>query len=107
MSERTIEAAMPWLFVAAMIALWQLVAMAFALPAFVLPRPVAVAEALGKWTSPILTNAGHTLLSTLLGFVLAVAMGTVLGVAIGASRLIYRGLYPVLIGFNSVGQVAV
>ncbi len=107
MSERTIEAAMPWLFVAAMIALWQLFAMAFALPSFVLPRPLAVVEAMAKWTGPILTNAGHTLVSTLLGFVLAVAMGTVLGVAIGASRLIYRGLYPVLIGFNSVPKVAV
>jgi NitT/TauT family transport system permease protein len=107
MSERTIEAAMPWLFVAVMIALWQLFAMAFALPSFVLPRPFAVVEALAKWTGPILTNAGHTLVSTLLGFVLAVVMGTVLGVAIGASRLIYRGLYPVLIGFNSVPKVAV
>jgi len=28
-------------------------------------------------------------------------------VAIGSSRLVYAGLYPVLIGFNSVPKVAV
>ena len=34
-------------------------------------------------------------------------LGVVLGVAIGSSRLIYRGLYPVLVGFNSIPKVAV
>jgi len=33
--------------------------------------------------------------------------GVLLGLAIGSSRLIYRGLYPVLVGFNSIPKVAV
>ena len=41
------------------------------------------------------------------GFALAVAFGIVLGIIVGWSRTIYRGLYPVMIGFNSIPKVAV
>ena len=41
------------------------------------------------------------------GFALAVAFGIVLGLIVGWSRTIYRGLYPVMIGFNSIPKVAV
>ena len=44
--------------------------------------------------------------TTLIGFGLAVAFGMALGVAIGASKLVYKALYPLLIGFNSVPEVA-
>jgi NitT/TauT family transport system permease protein len=52
-------------------------------------------------------NSWDTLVRTIIGFALAVVLGGLLGIAIGSSRLIYRGLYPVLIGFNSVPKVAV
>ena len=41
------------------------------------------------------------------GFALAVAFGIVLGLIVGWSRTIYRGLYPVMIGFNCIPKVAV
>jgi NitT/TauT family transport system permease protein len=41
------------------------------------------------------------------GFALAVMFGIVLGLIVGWSRTIYRGLYPVMIGFNSIPKVAV
>jgi NitT/TauT family transport system permease protein len=106
-STRTLENAMPWCFVIGLLLLWQAVCVVFAVPAFLLPSPWAVAEAMRQWTGPILQNAGFTLLSTLAGFVLAVVLGVALGVGIGSSRLIYRGLYPVLVAFNSVPKVAV
>ena len=98
---------MPWLFVGGTLVIWQAACSLFEIPPFLLPSPQAIAAAMLKWWSPILTNAGHTLLSTLLGFGLAMLLGVVLGVGIGASRLIYRGLYPVLVAFNSVPKVAV
>ncbi len=98
---------MPWLFVGSTLLLWQGACAAFKIPPFLLPSPLAIAEAMHKWASPILTNAGYTLISTLLGFGLAMVLGVALGVGIGASRLIYRGLYPVLVAFNSVPKVAV
>jgi NitT/TauT family transport system permease protein len=101
------ETLLPVVFVVGMILLWQLVCVAFKLPNFVLPGPVAVIEALHKWGGPIMQNALFTLLSTLCGLAIAIVLGGLLGVAIGSSKLIYRGMYPVLIAFNSIPKVAV
>ena len=52
-------------------------------------------------------NSLVTLWTTVAGFALAVVFGVVLGMVVGWSRAIYRGLYPVMIGFNSIPKVAV
>ena len=52
-------------------------------------------------------NSLQTLMTTLLGFGLAIVFGLVLGVAIGWSKLIYGALCPVMIAFNAVPKVAV
>lgn len=106
MTER-IEAAMPWLFVAVLLFVWELACVGLQLPSFILPRPSVVAASLYQYAGPILDNAWATLIRTLLGFVIAVVLGVLLGLAIGSSRIIYRGLYPVLVGFNSIPKVAV
>lgn len=98
---------MPWLFVITLLVVWQGACVLFSIPPFLLPSPAAIVESSIKWTGPILENAGYTLLSTLAGFLLAVVLGVMLGVGIGSSRLIYKGLYPVLIAFNSIPKVAV
>jgi NitT/TauT family transport system permease protein len=54
-----------------------------------------------------MANAAQTLFTTLLGFAIAVGFGLLLGLIVGASRTIYDGLYPVMIGFNSIPKVAV
>ena len=102
-----LESAMPWLFVAALLLVWQLACVGFSIPNFILPRPSVVAQAFVTQFNPIMENSWDTLLRTIVGFVLAVVLGALLGIAIGSSRLVYRGLYPVLIGFNSVPKVAV
>ena len=102
-----LEFAMPWLFVAGLLLVWQLACVGFSIPNFILPRPSVVAQAFVTQFNPIMENSWDTLVRTVTGFVLAVVLGALLGIAIGSSRLIYRGLYPVLIGFNSVPKVAV
>jgi NitT/TauT family transport system permease protein len=102
-----LEAAMPWLFVAGLLLIWQLACVGFSIPNFLLPRPSVVAQAFVTQFNPIMENSWDTLVRTIIGFVLAVVLGALLGIAIGSSRLVYRGLYPVLIGFNSVPKVAV
>jgi NitT/TauT family transport system permease protein len=106
MNER-LEAAMPWLFVGGFLLVWELACVVLQVPAFVLPRPTVVAAALRNQLGPILDNSWTTFVRTLFGFAIAVALGLLLGLTIGSSRLIYRGLYPVLIGFNSIPKVAV
>ena len=102
-----LESAMPWLFVVGLLLIWQLTCVGFNIPNFLLPRPSVVVQAFVTQFNPIMENSWDTLVRTVIGFILAVILGAVLGIAIGSSRLIYRGLYPVLIGFNSVPKVAV
>jgi NitT/TauT family transport system permease protein len=106
MNER-LETAMPWLFVLGSVVIWELACIALQIPSFVLPRPSLVVTALYDRFGPIIDNSWTTLVRTLIGFAIAVVLGGLLGVAIGSSRLIYRGLYPVLVGFNSIPKVAV
>jgi NitT/TauT family transport system permease protein len=102
-----LESVIPWLFVVGLLLVWQLICAGFGIPSFLLPRPSVVVQALVAQFGPIMENSLDTLVRTIIGFLLAVVLGALLGIAIGSSRLIYRGLYPVLIGFNSVPKVAV
>src|SRR5204863_6862491 len=68
--------------------------------------PSAVAAAMVQYDAVIIDNAGWTLLTTLIGFGFAIVCGVLLGLAIGASALVYSGIYPVLVGFNSIPKVA-
>ncbi|MBR0648917.1 ABC transporter permease [Roseomonas terrae] len=104
---RRLEAALPWLVTAWMFLLWEAAVRLFGIEPFILPAPSAIAESMIKWWQPLLTNSWATLLTTFVGFAMAVVFGLLLGVAIGSSVLVYRGLYPLLIAFNSVPKVAV
>ena len=104
---RRLQKLLPWLIILASFLVWEGVVRAMQIPAFVLPAPSAIAESMVKWWWPLLDNAWQTLLTTLVGFALAIVFGLALGVAIGSSTLLYHGLYPLLIGFNSVPKVAV
>jgi NitT/TauT family transport system permease protein len=103
----TLEKLSPWLFTIGLFVLWELACRIFNVDTFVLPAPSQIFEAAGRYWSPLLKNSFVTLWTTLAGFALAVAFGIVLGIVVGWSRAIYRGLYPVMIGFNSIPKVAV
>jgi len=107
LSPRAQAAIMPWLVVAGLFLLWELLVVAARLPPFVLPAPTTVFAALAEFSGPIAHHALHTLGTTLAGFALSVAGGVALGVAVGSSAAAYRALFPVLIGFNSIPRVAI
>lgn len=98
---------LPWSITLGFFVLWQLLCMVLKIDRFVLPAPTEVAVSLYTYTGPIMVNAMQTLMSTLVGFAIAVAFGLVLGIVVGASRTVYDGLYPVMIGFNSIPKVAI
>jgi NitT/TauT family transport system permease protein len=97
----------PTAFVVAMLVLWEAVCRAFNVPLAILPAPSEVFGALWQYRKPILDNSWVTLWTTLAGFGIATAFGLALGIVVGWHRAIYDGIYPVLIGFNSVPKVAV
>jgi NitT/TauT family transport system permease protein len=105
--EFAIKVLSPAAFVVAMFAAWELVCVVFSVPLTILPAPSDVFSALWQYRAPIASNSVVTLWTTLLGFLIATVFGLLLGIGIGWHRAIYAGIYPVLVGFNSVPKVAV
>lgn len=107
MNSEFLGRAMPWLVSAGTLLAWEGLCRLFRVPEFILPAPMRILAATIEYWDAIWFHASHTLAMTLIGFVLAVVFGLLLGVAVGSSRLTYQGLYPLLIGFNSVPKVAI
>ena len=97
----------PVLFTLALFGLWEAGCRAFAVPPTFLPSPLLILKAMGSYRATLAENAFVTLWTTLAGFGIATIIGLLLGVFIGASKPIYEGLYPVMVGFNSVPKVAI
>lgn len=93
--------------VAAVFLCWELIVRGFAIEQFVLPSPSATFASMWQWRGPLVENAAQTLMTSMMGFALAVSGGVLLGCAIGGSSLVYSAVYPMLIGFNAVPKVAV
>ncbi|MGH2341080.1 ABC transporter permease [Segnochrobactraceae bacterium EtOH-i3] len=104
---RVVEKLLPWVIVIGLFVAWEVACRVFAIPVFVLPAPSQVVESIIRWWNPILDNSAQTLMTTVIGFGFAVAFGLFLGVVLGSSSVIYNGVYPVLIGFNSIPKVAI
>jgi NitT/TauT family transport system permease protein len=103
----TLERLSPWLFTIALFALWEAACRIFNIDKFILPAPSETFAAMAQHWRPLLRHSFVTLWTTVAGFAIAVVFGVVLGLIVGWSRTIYRGLYPVMIGFNSIPKVAV
>jgi NitT/TauT family transport system permease protein len=107
MTRRQLELAIPWIVTIGLVVVWEAVVRVAGIAPFVLPAPSAVWESFLQFRGPIMGHAMFTLWNTMAGFALGTVGGVLLGVAIGSSRLVYNGVYPVLIGFNSIPKVAV
>src|SRR6202008_2429182 len=86
---------------------WEIVCKALDVPLTILPAPSDVFGALWQYRKPIADNSWVTLWTTLAGFLIATVFGLVLGIAVGWHRALYAGIYPVMVGFNSIPKVAV
>jgi len=104
--QSTLVKAAPWLLTIALFLIWQAICVGFKVPDYLLPAPSAIWAAGLEFHSPIMMHATQTFLTTLAGFALAVVVGLVLGLTVGASPLIYKACYPLLVGFNSIPKVA-
>src|ERR1700736_6231029 len=102
-----LERLSPWLFTIGLFVLWEGACRVFEIDPIVLPAPSLIFAAMSQHWKLLARHSLVTLWTTLAGFGLAVVFGIVLGLMIGWSRTIYRGVYPVLIGFNSIPKVAV
>lgn len=105
-SQNTLTRSAPWVLTVALFLGWEAICRGFKIPAYLMPAPSAIWASGNEFAAPIMMHATQTLMTTLAGFVLAVVVGMILGLAVGASPLIYRACYPLLVGFNSIPKVA-
>ena len=104
---KTLRRLLPWIVIVAIFLLWELAVQALRIEPFILPAPSAIFASGWQWRWPILDNAWQTLMTTAVGFAIAVVIGLLVGIALGSSSLVYDGFYPALIGFNSIPKAAV
>ena len=97
----------PWLYTIAFFLIWEAVVRIFGIRPTILPAPSAIAKTLYQYWPAIQRHSIQTLFTTTLGFGLAVVGGLALGLLVGWSRMIYAGLYPLMVGFNAIPKVAV
>ena len=97
----------PFLLVIGFFVLWEIVCLVLRVDSFILPRPSEVAVSLWRYHQVILLNSWQTFFTTIVGFALAVVVGLFLGLLVGASPAVYNGLYPIMVGLNSIPKVAI
>src|SRR5580658_8686857 len=104
--ERIVRQAMPWLLSALLLAGWQITSMRSGISHAILPAPGEVWHAFVQYRSALAEHALHTVITSLIGFFLALVGGVLLGLAVGAWPIVYCGVYPLLVAFNAIPKVA-
>jgi len=104
--QRRLEKWSPWIVLAAIIIVWELICRGFEISDFIFPAPSAIFASLKQYAGPISGHALQTFWTTMAGFALGVVVGVLLGFLVGSSRLMYTALYPLMVGFNSVPKSA-
>ena len=107
MSNKTLERWSPLLLLAALIMVWQLACTLLAVPEFIFPSPIKIAQALAEFTGPIAIAAWQTFWVTMVGFALSIVVGVVLGFLVGSTRLAHAAVFPLLVAFNAVPKAAI
>jgi ABC-type nitrate/sulfonate/bicarbonate transport system permease component len=105
--KRTAQIVLPVALTAAVFGIWDLVVNVFAIQPYVLPRPYAVFAQIGTDWDVLQPALWQTVEEFVVGFLVGVACGFALAVVMGESRIIRRGLYPLLIATQAIPIIAI
>jgi NitT/TauT family transport system permease protein len=105
-AKRSLDRWAPWMFLGALLIVWELGVRILRIDEFTFPTATASFKALFDVFGPIMGHAWRTFWTTMVGFAIGIVVGVVLGLIIGSSRFIYNGMYPLLVGFNSIPKAA-
>jgi len=107
LNSRNVERAAPFVLLVVLVGLWQIVCTVFAIPEFIFPSPLLIAQALGEFTGPIALAAWQTFWVTMVGFGISIVVGVLLGFLVGSTRFAYAAVFPLLVAFNAVPKAAI
>ncbi len=106
LNNKQLERWAPWVLLAFVLVLWQVICSAFDVSEYIFPSPARIAEQAIEFKAEIFKHAWRTLWVTLLGFGIAIVVGVLLGFLIGSSRLAYAAIYPLMTAFNALPKAA-
>jgi len=91
----------------ALVILWEILVRQFQIPAWLLPSPGLIGQAMLEWRSELIDHSMITLYETLVGFALAIAISVPLAVAVVYSPILQNTIYPILLALQSMPKVAI
>jgi NitT/TauT family transport system permease protein len=91
----------------AMIVVWEVLVRRLQIPAWLLPSPSAIIDAMVDWRSELVGHFMVTLYETLVGFLLAIVISVPLAVAVVYSPMLQNTIYPILLALQSMPKVAI
>ena len=97
----------PLVVIAAFLVAWELLAMAFNIPVFLLPKPTQVLASFSANIELILRAGVVTAIEIGLGYLLSIAIGIPLALAIFLWPPFSRSIYPTLVASQAMPKVAV
>ncbi|MFI6094555.1 ABC transporter permease [Lentzea sp. NPDC051213] len=98
---------LPVLGLLAIIGLWWLVTIVFAIDSFLVPSPADVVSSFLEFPGYLLEQSLVTLQETVLGFLLSIVAGVPLALLIVGSKILERMFYPLLVALNAVPKIAI
>lgn len=88
--------------------IWEFAVHFFDIPKYILPAPSSILSTLAsKWTSSLASATWVTLSEVLIGFVLSLVTAILIAVVLHASEHVRRGVYPLLIGSQTIPIVVI
>jgi ABC-type nitrate/sulfonate/bicarbonate transport system permease component len=90
-----------------LVLLWESAVRALRVPAWLLPAPTDILQAMAMAHSLLVWHSWITFQEVILGFLVSLAVGIGLALAIAYSRLVERTVYPIVIASQTVPIVAI
>lgn len=87
------------------VAIWQLVVDVFHIAPVIVPSPAGVARAIGTGWDVIPGELGYTMLSMVIGFVIAVVAGVVCALLVTEVGWLRKTFYPLIVSFQSMPHI--
>lgn len=97
--------AVPILFFAALLAIWQVSVQLFDIPLYVLPSPLAVITTLFKESDTLLRHGLVTVAEAVSGIAISLILALVLGILMDRFPLVKQGVYPILVVTQTVPMI--
>ena len=98
---------LPLLVIAGLVLVWDLAIRLFAVPAYVVPTPLSVGQALVRERARLLDNATPTILESVGGFALGNLVAIAAALTFVHSKALERALYPVAVAVRTLPIVAI